>query len=86
MIGLIPCAGTANRIFNLPKFILPLKDTNFSLLGYWCKLLIDKGCEKIIIGSSELNKNFIDHIINTQLKNYESLIIIKIITNSSTMN
>ena len=25
MIGLIACTGTANRIFNLPKFILPLK-------------------------------------------------------------
>ena len=42
MIGLIACAGTANIIFNLPKFILPLKNTNYSLLGCWCKLMIDK--------------------------------------------
>ena len=86
MIGLIACAGTANRIFNLPKFILPLKDTNYSLLGYWCKLMIDKGCDKIIIGSSTTNKYFIEHIINTQLIDYKEIIIIKIIDNSSTMN
>ena len=86
IIGLIACAGTANRIFNLPKFILPLKDTNYSLLGYWCKLMIDKGCDKIIIGSSTTNKYFIEHIINTQLIDYKEIIIIKIIDNSSTMN
>jgi len=86
MIGLIACAGTANRIFNLPKFILPLKEQNYSLLGYWCKLMIDKGCNKIIIGSSPSNKNFIEHIINTQLKDFQTLIIIKIIENSATMN
>lgn len=86
MIGLIACAGTANIIFNLPKFILPLKNTNYSLLGCWCKLMIDKGCEKIIIGSSTTNKYFIEHIINTQLINYKEIIIIKIIDNSSTMN
>lgn len=85
-IGLIPCAGTANRIFNLPKFILPLNNGNYSLLSCWCKLMIEKNCEYIIIGSSIHNKSFIEHIINTQLKNIKSLIIIKIIDNSSTMN
>lgn len=29
-IGLIPCAGTASRIFNLPKFILPLNNINLT--------------------------------------------------------
>jgi len=86
MIGLIACGGTASRIFNLPKFILPLKDKNLSLLSYWCKLMIEKGCDKIIIGSSKTNQPFIEHIINTQLNNYDFLIVIKIIDNSSTMN
>ena len=85
-IGLIACAGKASRIFNLPKFILPLKDKNLSLLGHWCKLMIEKECEKIIIGSSTTNKSFIEHIIKTQLIDYELLIEIKIIDNSSTMN
>lgn len=86
MIGLIACGGTASRIFNLPKFILPLKDKNISLLTYWCKLMIEKGCNKIIIGSSKTNKPFIEHIINTQLNNYNFLIFIKLIDNSLTMN
>jgi len=85
-IGLIACGGTANRIFNLPKFILPLKDKNLSLLGYWCNLMIEKKCKKIIIGSSTSNKPFIEHVINTQLKDFNYLITIKIIDNSSTMN
>lgn len=86
MIGLIACGGTASRIFNIPKFILPLKDKKISLLTYWCILMIEKGCDKIIIGSSKQNKPFIEHIINTQLNNYNFLIIIKMIDNSSTMN
>ena len=63
-----------------------LKNTNYSLLGFWCKLMIDKGCDKIIICSSITNIYFIEHIINTQLIDYKEIIIIKIIDNSSTMN
>ena len=85
-IGLIPCAGTASRIFNLPKFILPLNNINCSLLAFWCKLMIEKNCDYIIIGSSIENKCFVEHIINTQLENIKSLILIKIINNSLTMN
>lgn len=85
-IGLIPCCGKANRIFNIPKFILPLKNANYSLLSFWCKLMIEKNCEKIIIGSSLINKPFIEYIIDTQLKDIETNIFIKVIENSSTMN
>jgi hypothetical protein len=86
ILGLIACGGTASRIFNIPKFILPLKNKNLSLLSNWCILMIEKGCDKIIIGSSVANNSFIEHIINTQLYDYKKLIIIKIINNSSTMN
>jgi len=86
ILGLIACGGTASRIFNIPKFILPLKNKNLSLLSNWCILMIEKGCNKIIIGSSVANNSFIEHIINTQLYDYKNLITIKIINNSSTMN
>ena len=85
-IGLLPCAGSATRLYNIPKFILPLKDKKISLLTNWCELLLKTGCEKIIIGSSISNKPFIDHIISTQLFDIHDKIIIKIIDNSPTMN
>jgi len=86
ILGLIACGGTASRIFNIPKFILPLKNKNLSLLSNWCMLMFEKGCYKIIIGSSVANNSFIEHIINTQLNDYKDLIIIKIIHNTATMN
>lgn len=32
IIGIIPCAGTASRLHNLPKFMLPTKDNNECLI------------------------------------------------------
>jgi hypothetical protein len=86
MLGLIACGGTASRIFNIPKFILPLKNKNLSLLSNWCMLMIEKGCDKIIIGSSVANNSFIEHIINTQLNDHKHIINVKIIQSTSTMN
>lgn len=86
MIGLLPCAGISSRLFNLPKFLLPLKNTNFSLLSNWCNILINNNCDKIIIGSSDTNFKFIEHIINTQLKEHISKIIIKLVGETKTMN
>jgi len=86
ILGLIACGGTASRIFNIPKFILPLKNKNLSLLSNWCILMIEKGCDKIIIGSSVANNSFIEHIINTQLNDHKHIIIVKIIQSTSTMN
>lgn len=86
IIGLLPCAGTASRLYNIPKFILPLKDKNYSLLTNWCKILFNY-CNEIIIGSSPSNKPFIEHILKTQLDENEiNKIIIKVIENSQTMN
>jgi hypothetical protein len=87
LIGLIPCAGTASRLYNIPKFILPLKDKNCSLFTNWCNILLHNKCDKIIIGSSVNNKPFIEHILSTQFESTDSSkIIIKIIHNSPTMN
>ena len=49
VLGLLPCAGTASRLFNLPKFMLPLRDDNRSLLSNWIDILINNKCDKIII-------------------------------------
>ena len=86
IIGLLPCAGPANRIFNLPKFILPLKNKNCSLITNWCNILLNNNCDYIIIGTSDNNKPFIEHILNTQLINFIDKIKIINIQNSITMN
>jgi hypothetical protein len=85
-IGLLPCAGTATRLYNIPKFMLPLKDKQISLLTNWCHMLFHIGCNKIIIGTSTFNKPFIDHLLLTQMIDINDKIIIKIIENSQTMN
>lgn len=86
MIGLLPCAGIASRLSNIPKFILPTRHSNSSLITKWCKIMIDNQCDYIIIGSSVTNKPFIEYIINTQLLDHKDKIKIKLINNSITMN
>ena len=34
-IGILPCAGTASRLFHLPKFMRALKYGPMSLLSNW---------------------------------------------------
>ena len=86
VIGLLPCAGTASRLFNLPKFMLPLRDDNRSLLSNWIDILINNKCDKIIIGTSEINNKFIEHIVHTQLSHISDKIIIKLVGITTTMN
>jgi 2-C-methyl-D-erythritol 4-phosphate cytidylyltransferase len=85
IIGILPCAGTASRLFCLPKFMLPMKDNNASLMSNWIKMLEEK-CDKIIIGTSITNSLFIEHIVKTQLQQLQDKIIIKIVGNTETMN
>jgi len=85
IIGILPCAGTSSRLFNLPKFMLPMKDDNCSLITNWIKKLEEK-CYKIIIGASPENSLFIEHIIKTQLQQLQEKIVIKIVGNTKTMN
>ena len=78
--------GRLIPLYNIPKFMLPIKDKQQSLLSRWCEILLNIGCDKIIIGTSIINKNFIDHLKLTQLADNDEKIIIKIINNSQTMN
>lgn len=87
-IGIIPCAGTSSRLFNLPKFLLPMCNENKSLISHWISLLNEK-CDKIIIGVSQTNLIFINHLLNTQYQNELDIlnkIVIKIVGNTKTMN
>ena len=86
IIGLIPCAGTASRLFNLPKFMLPLKDKNVSLLSNWISILEENNCKKIIIGVSPVTEIFVSHLVNTQFSESNTKIIIKQVGNTETMN
>lgn len=86
IIGLIPCAGTASRLFNLPKFMLPLRDKNMSLLTNWINILEENNCNKIIIGVSLITRSFVSYIINTQLSKSKVKIVIKLVGDTKTMN
>ena len=86
IIGIIPCAGTASRLFSLPKFMLPMKDNNLSIMTNWINILFENKCNKIIIGTSDINYPFVNHIINTQTQHLSNIIIIKNIGITETMN
>jgi hypothetical protein len=86
MLGILPCAGSASRLFNLPKFMLPIKDGG-ALIVYWINLLIKNNCTKIIIGVSENTKIFIDNIFKYNLnEDTKNIITIKLVGNTNTMN
>ena len=87
MLGILPCAGTASRLFNIPKFMLPTKKEQCPLIVYWINLLINIKCKKIIIGVSETTKIFIDNIIKYNLDdNIKDNIYVKLVGNTNTMN
>lgn len=86
IIGIIPCAGKATRLYNLPKFMLPMRDKNMALITNWIHILEEKKCSKIIIGTSFSNSMFINHIIKSQLDHLKHKIILKIFDETETMN
>ena len=87
MLGILPCAGTSSRLFNIPKFMLPTKKEQCPLIVYWINLLINIKCKKIIIGVSETTKIFIDNIIKYNLDdNIKDNIYVKLVGNTNTMN
>ena len=87
MLGILPCAGTATRLFNIPKFMLPTKKEQCPLIVYWINLLISIKCTKIIIGVSENTNIFIDHILKCNLNESErKYICVKLVGNTETMN
>lgn len=87
IIGLLPCAGTASRLYNLPKYMLPLKNENGSLLSRWIQKLLEQKCSKIIIGVSFSTKPFVEHIIKYNVSNdIHDKICIKLVGDTQTMN
>lgn len=79
MLGLIPCAGSASRLSNLPKFMLPLHTGKGCLLSRWVDMLKEKNCDKIIIAVSPTTELFVNHL---ELKD----VIIKNVGFTATMN
>lgn len=85
--GLLPCAGNSSRLYNVPKFMLPIKNKKISLLTNWINIMFEQNCEKIVIGVSEITKYFVKHTIDTQLnEKQKENIIIKEVGNTDTMN
>jgi len=83
IIGLLPCAGSAQRLMGLPKFMLPLKDKKKCLLTNWIDNLIELGCDKIIIGCSPSTLIFMNHMNISSISNK---ICIKDVGVTETMN
>jgi hypothetical protein len=73
--GLIPLGGTASRMKNIPKFLLPCK-VNYSLLDNVIELFNKNGIYNIITGISESN--------NRLIYNYSGLDTIQV--NTKTMS
>jgi hypothetical protein len=86
IIGLLPCAGTASRLHNLPKFMLPLKNTKGCLLTRWINLLLSNECNKIIIGASDYTIEFIKQVVKNNFDNIKDKIFIKLVGKTKTMN
>ena len=82
-IGLLPCAGSATRLMNLPKFMLPLKYTKKCLLTKWIDDLINVGCDKIIVACSPTTLLFVNHI---DISSADPRICIKNVGTTITMN
>jgi hypothetical protein len=81
--GLLPCAGSATRLKNLPKFMLPLKSSGTCLLTCWVEHLISMGCSKIIITCSPTTIVFVNSIV---MPITDTKIIIKDVGVTNTMN
>lgn len=51
--GIIPCAGSATRMNGIPKFLLPIDDEGFHLLGRWIRLM-KESVDHLIVATSPL--------------------------------
>lgn len=64
IVGLIPCAGTASRIFNIPKFLLPCissYDTEYTtLISNAINIFKRNNINDIYLGTSEENKQHVN--------------------------
>lgn len=67
MIGLIPCAGRAERLHGLPKYLLPLPD------GYLLKNICDlmqKTCREVVVLGSQVNREFLRQYMPTDIRKW----------------
>lgn len=53
MIGLLPAAGNAKRLYGLPKYLLPIENT--FLMKRHCDLMTAAGCDLVAIGHQPNN-------------------------------
>jgi len=58
ILGIIPCAGTANRMNNIPKFLLPSPIENNTLFDNIINIFKNNNINNIIIGSSTKNEQY----------------------------
>lgn len=54
MIGILPAAGDAKRLYGLPKYLLPIEKT--FLMKWHCDLMLDAGCDLVAIGHQPNNR------------------------------
>lgn len=60
LIGIIPCAGRAERFGGIPKFLLPVPHATGTLIGLLCHRMKVAGAEQILVGSSPENRDLIE--------------------------
>lgn len=78
IVGIIPCSGTATRINNIPKFLLPCKEGN--LINNTINIFKNNNIENIYISVSNENEHHI-HKINEHDNNIKY-----IVKNTNTMS
>lgn len=64
MIGLLPAAGSATRLYGLPKWALPIP--NGFLLDKHVDEMLTAGCQPIQIGASESNYSLLREYVPTE--------------------
>ena len=72
MIGLLPCAGKAQRIHGLPKALLPIDDS--FLLDIHCNEMLTAGCRQVMIGTNHQNDRMImNYLPSANCETYQAL-------------
>ena len=79
--GIIPCAGSATRMNGIPKFLLPIEDESFHLLGRWHRLMLETVDELIIVTSPDF-ASLVSKNIDSKVK----LMVAKTATMNETLN
>lgn len=65
MIGLIPAAGDAKRMLEIPKFLLPIFKTSKTLISWHIENQL-RFCEKVVIITKPENAIFFKHLLQNK--------------------